>query len=310
MKKVLFFLLLFSAVCIHAQFVDDMESYTDGQPISGVGPWLDFGCGGGAGCALMSSSEQAYSGSLSGLVPDDNTTDAVLDLGNKLFGTWALQFWAYIPSNKEAYWNMMGSAPDGSYDWTGGWFFFNQGNLNPGHGLIDNIAIEPVTFSFPHDAWFSIIMCWDVSLGIEASTWSFSIDGVVVIPNGTPYKDGAGDSPPSLGGINYFSISSDNHYYLDDFYFTDDDWWCYISVDEIESEKFTISPNPVRDILYIDNSSRFEIESIQVYDVMGRAVFRTDNLSKQLDVSSLKAGAYLIKIETDIGVVTKKIIKE
>ena len=55
---------------------------------------------------------------------------------------------------------MIGLTPSNSNDWSGGKFHFNQDNLNPGIGLIDNIAINPVAFSFPHDEWFEIIMCW------------------------------------------------------------------------------------------------------------------------------------------------------
>lgn len=103
MNKLLFlFIICLVGYTAFGQFTDDMESYIDGEPISG-GHWTDFGCGGGAGCSLMSSSAVAHSGSLSGLIPDDTTTDAVLDLGNKIFGIWHLEFWMYIPSGKEAF---------------------------------------------------------------------------------------------------------------------------------------------------------------------------------------------------------------
>jgi len=313
MKKLLFCFIIcvITLPSLNAQFVDDMESYTPGQPISGVGPWLDFGCGGGIGCALMSSSEQAHSGSLSGLVPDDGTTDVILDLGNKIFGLWSLHFYMYVPSNKGAFWSTMSATPTNCDGWTGGWFYFNQDNVTPGIGLIDNIAIDPVVFNFPHDEWFEISMCWDISLGVEACTWGVAIDNVTVIPVGTAYKDGAGDPPTSLGGINYFSISSDNLYYIDDFNFTTDGWWCwYMSVIEIKTEAFTISPNPVSDILFIDNNSTSDVESIQVYDVMGKKVLQELNNFDQIDVSLLKTGVYLVKIETDKGVITKKVVKE
>lgn len=312
MRKILVFLVSFTVLLINAQFVDDMESYTPGQPISGVGPWLDFGCGGGIGCALMSSSEQAHYGSQSGLVPGDTTTDVILDLGNNIFGTWSLQFYMYVPSNKEAYWSTMSATPTNCDGWTGGWFYFNQDNVNPGIGLIDNIAIEPVVFNFPHDEWFEISMCWDISLGVEACTWGVAINNVTVIPIGTAYKDAAGDSPSSLGGINYYSISPNNLYYLDDFYFDPDGWWCwYMSVTEIQTEIFTIFPNPVQEILNItSNSASSSIEKITLYGLMGKVVLQTNDISEQLDVSMLKTGVYLVKIETDKGIITKKVLKE
>ncbi len=79
-----------------------MESYVDGQPIN-ENWWTDAGCGSGVGCSIMSTSDVAHSGSLSGLIPDDGATDAVLNLGNRIFGTWGLSYQMYIPSNKEAF---------------------------------------------------------------------------------------------------------------------------------------------------------------------------------------------------------------
>ena len=75
-------------VSMNAQYTDDMESYTPGEPIF-VNWWTDWGCGGGPGCAMMSSDAQAYTGNQSGFIPGDGTTDAVLDLENKIFGEWA-----------------------------------------------------------------------------------------------------------------------------------------------------------------------------------------------------------------------------
>ena len=51
MKKNYFLVAILSLVMVsmNAQFTDDMESYTAGDPISG-GWWTDWACGGGAGC--------------------------------------------------------------------------------------------------------------------------------------------------------------------------------------------------------------------------------------------------------------------
>ncbi len=218
MKKKYFLVAVisFTIISTSAQFSDDMETYTEGQPIS-VGHWTDWGCGGGGGCAIMSSSIQSQGGNLSGYIPSDTTTDAVLDLGNKIFGEWGLSFWMYIPSEKEAHWNLQGTVPIGSGEWIVGNIFFNQDNANPGVGLIDNSAQGPINFSFPHNQWFRVVMNWDITSGIGFATWQFNVAGIDVIPPGTDFTDSSGFPPNSLGGMDFFSISENNQLWVDTF---------------------------------------------------------------------------------------------
>ena len=80
--------------CSGSEITDNFESYTEGERIYTTdegGHWADWASGGAT--ALLSSSVYARSGTKSGYIPDDGTTDAVLDLGNKIFGEWGLEFW-------------------------------------------------------------------------------------------------------------------------------------------------------------------------------------------------------------------------
>ncbi|MCH7785783.1 MAG: T9SS type A sorting domain-containing protein [Bacteroidetes bacterium] len=83
-----------------------------------------------------------------------------------------------------------------------------------------------------------------------------------------------------------------------------------LSIDENELNIIQIYPNPVKDILTIENISNTEITSIMIYDVLGRLVLTENGNVKQLDISQLNSGLLFVIIETDEGVVTKKIIKE
>jgi hypothetical protein len=303
----LFTLLLVFVSVTNAQFTDDMESYTDGQPISGD-HWTDLGCGGGVGCAIMSTSEQARSGSLSGLIPNDGTTDAALDLGNKIFGTWVVRFYTYIPSNREAYWNMLGCLPICAEDWTAGRFFFNQNNVNPGIGEINNIIIDPVSFTFPHDEWFSIGIEVDISAGIQNATWAVGIDGQIVIPHGTPFRDAGDQIATSLGGINFFSLSSNNQYYLDDFEYCNNS--CPLGVEEYFNSKVSITPNPVDDILTI--SSDEVITSIEIFNLAGKKIHSMplNDVQTEVDLSGIANGLYIIKARMGDTEGIVKIVKQ
>jgi hypothetical protein len=313
MKTNYFLALLFSLAMLtmNAQFIDDFEDCAnDGDPISG-GHWTDWGCGGGVGCAILCSSAQAHSGMYSGLIPDDGTTDAVLDLGNRIFSEWCMSLYMYVPSNQEAYWNLQGVVPIGSGEWIVGNIFFNQDNVNPGVGLIDDSALGPVNFNFPHDEWFRIYMFWDINAGISNATWEMYVDGNEVLPAGTPFTNQAGDIPTSLGGIDFFSISTDNLYYLDHIEFLEAFGEGCGPIIGIESNKdigLVILPNPANNILNIE--AQEIITSVKIYDILGRLILKEYNQFNQLNVSNLDSGVLFVHIETEEGVITKKIIKK
>lgn len=306
MKKHYFLVALFAfaLTAVNAQFVDDMESYTVGSPISGDW-WTDWGCGGGPGCAIMSSDAQANDGSKSGLVPADGTTDAVLDLGNKIFGTWYLTFYMYVPSNQEGYFNLQGTVPIGAGEWIMGNFFFNEALGSPGEGSIDNSPLGAVTFSFPHDEWFAVELNVDISLGISLATCELNIAGNNVLPAGSPFTDSVGTVPTSLGGIDFFSISGDNLYYVDSLVYTDN----VAGTQDFASKGFSVYPNPVSNILNLKANE--SISNVAIYNVLGQQVYgaKVNALTSQVDMSQMASGAYFVKVNINGTEGTVKVIK-
>jgi hypothetical protein len=82
-------------------------------------------------------------------------------------------------------------------------------------------------------------------------------------------------------------------------------------LNEISSYDFggdiKIYPNPVSDVLFIESEG--QIERIEIFDNMSQLI-RTENLNcNNIDVSQLMLGLYLINIETDKCVFTKKFLK-
>jgi hypothetical protein len=75
---------------------------------------------------------------------------------------------------------------------------------------------------------------------------------------------------------------------------------------------FNLFPNPATSAFNVE-SSKSKVESVEVYDVVGMKCF-TPPLSKgkgmYVDVSSLSAGIYLVRVKTEYGSVTKKLIKQ
>ncbi len=289
---------------IQAQFIDDMEIYTDGEPISEA-HWTDWGCGGGVGCAIMSSSDKARGGLLSGLIPGDGTTNAVLDLGNKIFGEWGFSFWMYIPSGKEAAITIQGEVPINEGESIVGDLLFNPNLGAPGSGVITDTALGEVIFNFPHDEWFRIVVWWDILLGIDLTSWQLYIAGTYVIPAGTLFANENGDTPTSLGGIQFISRTLNAEFYLDDIQFAD--VWYELSNDGFTKDKFKMYPNPSNEYLTI--SSNEIVKNVIIYNLIGVKVLETTSINS-INISALRSGMYLVVVETVTGKGVQKLIKK
>ena len=73
-------------------------------------------------------------------------------------------------------------------------------------------------------------------------------------------------------------------------------------------ETMSIYPNPVKDALYFNVKEK--IIKIEVYDVTGRILSSISITDNNVNLMDLKAGNYFLKIQTETGIKTAKIIKE
>ncbi|PWG04603.1 hypothetical protein DIS07_11705 [Polaribacter aquimarinus] len=75
--------------------------------------------------------------------------------------------------------------------------------------------------------------------------------------------------------------------------------------------ELSIYPNPTSDILNIQVENQ-QIESVKVYSLFGKEVMHiSDNTGvEKVDISNLSSGVYLLKLKTEVGFFTKKIIKK
>ena len=76
--------------------------------------------------------------------------------------------------------------------------------------------------------------------------------------------------------------------------------------------KINAFPNPTIDILNLKVDNQ-QIKSIKIYNLMGKEVFSksTSNLElKNVNISKLSGGMYILKVKTDKKTFTNKIIKK
>jgi Secretion system C-terminal sorting domain len=76
------------------------------------------------------------------------------------------------------------------------------------------------------------------------------------------------------------------------------------------SNTINFYPNPATNMLTINNKSNSSINSISISDTNGRNVLEAKNVSSTIDISDLSKGIYFVRLTTDAGSVTKKLVKE
>jgi len=75
---------------------------------------------------------------------------------------------------------------------------------------------------------------------------------------------------------------------------------------EINASKISVYPNPAKHYLYIKSDS--PIKKIEIYNQSGICVLTNENVMEKLDISRLANGVYFVRIYTEEGSATKKIV--
>ena len=82
-----------------------------------------------------------------------------------------------------------------------------------------------------------------------------------------------------------------------------------LTTDSFFKSNFSTFPNPTSGLLNIANNTNIAINKAQITDMNGRIVKEVNGNSNQINISELNAGVYFLKITTDQGTGTTKIIK-
>ncbi len=84
---------------------------------------------------------------------------------------------------------------------------------------------------------------------------------------------------------------------------------CALDVEELTAT-FNIYPNPVNDVLFIENGNN--IEEVSIYTITGVMVYNEQCVSNnvQVNVSELEGGVYIIKVRTENNEVINRFVKK
>ncbi len=84
---------------------------------------------------------------------------------------------------------------------------------------------------------------------------------------------------------------------------------CLVSIDDlIDSKTIRISPNPVVDRFTL--TGKKEVSQLVIYNGMGQLMMTSNGLKKEINVSHLPKGVYLLKLEVKGQWLFKKMVIE
>lgn len=287
---------------MNAQFTDDAESYDLGDMGSqNLDVWGVWSGSPNPAEDIDIVNDFSSSGTQSLYVDDSGIMDVLMLTQNIDAGQWYVQFQAYIPADRGAYFNIQGETENegagagGSGVFNSSNLYFNQGATNPGV-FLDELTGE--TEEYPEDAWFPISIQFD--LDAAPPTFHISINGNTVNDDPQPFATDA-----ILGGLDFYSIDTNNELYIDDIVFAEGS----LGADDFNAAVFSVYPNPVVNTLNIQTADA--VQNVTVYDVLGKVVMNVNPgvVSPSLDMSSLNAGAYLVNVTINGTSKSVKVIK-
>jgi archaellin len=84
-------------------------------------------------------------------------------------------------------------------------------------------------------------------------------------------------------------------------------------IEELDESVLQIAPNPTRDFIQFTTNELLEFTKIELLDFTGKTVINSSEeeiKQQRINVSSLTTGVYLIRFNTDLQQITKKVIIE
>ncbi|WP_027124841.1 T9SS type A sorting domain-containing protein [Gelidibacter mesophilus] len=82
-----------------------------------------------------------------------------------------------------------------------------------------------------------------------------------------------------------------------------------LGVNENKITEVSVYPNPAHDLISVKMPANIEVTNVSLYDVLGKTIKVALN-NRQINVSHLSKGLYIMMLETNAGTMTKKIIIE
>jgi len=314
MKKIYFLAVALTfGLTANAQLTDGFEDYPIG-PYYG-GHWSNWSNNPSTTDEhIIVSDGNASQGTKSGYIGGGGIQDAILDVGMKNGGIWSMSMDLYIDFFASGYFNAQGDLS--ALGATGNWLCQAYIGLDPTQeGTPQDpgtfyMATRGVAYSFPYpeEQWFNM----GVEYNLDNQTMRMFVDGTEmqwVDADGNLIEIPLGDEgSPFLGmlnGFDFFSADVSTSMYIDEINFYGGP---FMGLNDIEVSEISVYPTVSSNVINV--SSKSAINSLSVYNLNGQEVMklRPNSSSTQINISSLNAGVYILKIQSGNQTTTKKVV--
>ncbi len=203
-------------------------------------------------------------------------------------GQWLYSNYIYVPTGFSGYFNVQ-SEPTPGVAWVIELFFDDGG---AGHFTVDG---ENTEYTYAQDTWIMVSINFDLD---EGKAWvKFDDDMMLEFTTAN-----------TIGGIDYYGSDGGGApgAFYDDVCFTTGD--IISGIDEYQTSSINVYPNPATYIVNV--KSDMQINSVKVYNYLGQIIVNetVNTTLYQLNTSQYQSGVYFFQIETNEGIITKRII--
>lgn len=188
-----------------------------------------------------------------------------------------------------------------SYDIVGNEFtLFSETSFSIGYAntcpSLDTIAVSTINSIISIDLFFDLRGAWPQSGCTTLDTSSLIIDtnfNVIIINlNTIEYGNSINDS--IINNVQTDTLVEKP-----------------LGLSEKQLDKiFIIFPNPAKDVLQIEVSEEVQFESIKLFGISGKTIKTLNASERNMDITGLSSGTYFLKLLTQEGILTKKVIIE
>lgn len=141
---------------------------------------------------------------------------------------------------------------------------------------------------------------------LEVQT-DFSANTINILLNGSSIYSGAyGGAGTGISEVDFAIDNYGTDAYLDNIIVKD----ATLATDEVSAGKNSLKvfPNPMVDFVKVNTDGK--VQSAQLFDASGKLVKTFRNASEAMNVADLKKGLYIMKVKTDKGTSSAKVIKK
>lgn len=180
---------------------------------------------------------------------------------------------------------------NGNYSWAGGFNFMYSGKL---------YADSDVNFkdlgSWIPGKWYNLRIEIDHVTGKNVK---YYLDNQLV------HTSALGSKVVRANDLNFEFDNDGSGFIVDNIIIADMD---QLAVADLSKKQINIFPNPASDFITIKIDDK--INAVKFYNAAGSLIKTAQANSSKIDISSLTKGNYIISIETESGIETKKFIKK